>query len=191
MLKKVFSLFLLVIVHSACWAIELKNFSCNQIEYQWDRKDKQEEALDVYVKGFQATYREIGLGDCAEHFRDQTVIEKQLSQENPITNRWLVALDGNKVVGVAFFEFDHYPKVYIRELATLPEYRRKGIGRQLTFAPLRDHPIECISIVTRRANEPAILFYKALNFKESDYSHAGYDSQKYIGMEWIRAQVVN
>lgn len=186
MLKKIpFALFFLIISCSA-FTFELKNFRVGNIDYQWDRKDKQDEALNVYVAGFQASYLELGLGDCTEHFKHQVVEEKTLADQDPKNNRWLVALDGEKVVGVAIFELNNFPNIYIRELSVLPEYRRKGIGKELSMAVLRGNRLERISILTRRANFPAVEFYKALNFKESDFAHEGYDMQRYIGMEWVR-----
>jgi ribosomal protein S18 acetylase RimI-like enzyme len=183
-MKNFFVLLFLFIGYSLC-AFELKNFSSNNIDYQWDRKDKQEEALSVYVTGFQYTYRQLGLGDCAEHFKNQVIEEQLLSDQDPQNNRWLVAMDGDKVVGMAIFEFNNYPHIYIRELSVLPEYRRRGVGTELCLNLLRNNDVERISILTRRANQPAVDFYRSLNFQETDFQHTGYDSERYIGMEWV------
>lgn len=185
-MKKIVTFFLLVIFSLTLSAFELKNFSYNNIDYQWDRKERYEEALDVYVGSFQESYRKLGLGDCADHFKEQRVTERRLAEENPANNHWLLAMRGDKVVGVAIFEFDHYPNLYVRELAVLPEYQRQGIGKNLSFGPVRDNSIERVSILTRRANTTAVAFYKALGFKETDYGHEGYDLVRYVGMEWFK-----
>lgn len=186
MLKKFSLTLLLLFMGCSLCAFELTSYTKNGIDYQWDRKDKREEALSVYVTGFQYTYQQLGLGDCVEHFRDQVVEERNLSDQDPVNNRWLVALDGDKVVGMAIFEFNNYPCLYIRELCVLPEYRRRGIGRELSLAVLQDNKVERISILTRRANKPAIEFYSTQNFQETQFHHEGYDPQRYIGMEWIK-----
>jgi len=180
--------FFLLSLRCVLCALELNDFTINSIDYQWDRRDKQQEALSVYVAGFQYSYRQLGLGDCEEHFKYQVIEEERLAHEDPENNRWLVALDGDKVVGMAIFEFHQYPQIYIREVSVLPEYRRRGIGRELCMAAIYDHAVERISIVTRRVNHPAVNFYKTLNFQETCFQHKGYDPDRYIGMEWIASK---
>lgn len=182
MIKKLGLFFVLAMMNMTLYAYQLENFSYDGIDYQWDVKDKREEALQVYVHGFQVSYIELGLGDCQEHFNSQTKIEMNYTETNP-HNHWLIALDKDKVVGVAMFEFDNYPNLYFRELAVLPEYRRQKIATHLTMGPFRNNKIEKISIVTRRANKPAVAFFSSLNYKENDYMHPDYDPQRYIGME--------
>ena len=64
------------------------------------------------------------IDESVRHLQDQI-------QEN---NRILVALDGDKIVGFVFYAKtlgDRYDNAEIREIYVLPNYQKKGIGKQL------------------------------------------------------------
>ncbi len=103
MVKKISCTLFFLFISCTAFTLELKNFRVDNIDYQWDRKDKRDEALRVYVRvsielsrvGFRGLYRALQTSGCRR---------EKLSRSGSKNNRWLVALDGDKVVGVAIFE---------------------------------------------------------------------------------------
>lgn len=89
---------------------------------------------------------------------------------------------------VAYMSFDAKDQeAYIRALAVDPHCMGMGLGKELTQTIYSIRPdIRKIELVTRRANTPAINFYKRLGFVESNYVHEGLDPLLYIGMELNR-----
>ncbi len=180
-------LFLFALVLSNIHAYEFQDFTENGVEYVWDRKELYEEGLGVYLAAFRTLYTELGVENRESHFRETMKHELELVEAHPNEIHWLLALKDEKVVGISIVELFTYPDLYVRELAVLPEYQMRGIGKALTFAPLKDLPdLRKISIVTRKINVPAITFYTVLGFTVSDFTHSGYDPNRYIGMEWQR-----
>ncbi len=166
------------------FSVEFTDFANNGTEYVWDQSNLYEEALTVYLEAFRKLYTELEVKDREEHFKETMHNELTLVKQHPDKIHWLIAKNDDKMIGLAIFELFEYPNVYIRELAVLPEYQRQGIGRQLTFAILKDNSdIRKISIITRNINKPSIEFYSTLGFHPSDFCHAEYDPKKYFGME--------
>lgn len=184
-MKRGWLFFFFIFTAFQSFAFELKNFEKEGIEYVWDRKDLMDQGLQVYLEAFSTLYSALNVENRESHFVETMKHEKELAEKNPENIRWLIALKEGKAVGISIVEFFKYPDVYVRELAVLPDYQKKGIGKTMTFALLKDLPdLKKISIVTRRINLPAIDFYKALGFAVTDFSHSEYDPNRYIGMEW-------
>jgi ribosomal protein S18 acetylase RimI-like enzyme len=174
-----------------CFALPcygFKDFKQGEIEYLWDRTDKYEEGLQVYLQAFRKLYTELNVEGREEHFAGVMKEELKLAKENPKNIHWLIAYKDGKPIGLGIYEMFAYPDLYIREMAVMPEYQRMGIGKVLAFAPLKDLPdLRKILIVTRRINKPAISFYEAIGFAHSDFCHATYNPERYLGMEWVNS----
>jgi ribosomal protein S18 acetylase RimI-like enzyme len=80
---------------------------------------------------------------------------------------YLVAADGDQVVGVVLGSHDHR-KGWINRLAVLPEYRRRGIAEALVSAcerGFRTHGIEIIAALIEPENPESEALFEKLGFR--------------------------
>jgi ribosomal-protein-alanine N-acetyltransferase len=86
---------------------------------------------------------------------------------NPLS-LWLVALDGENVVGYIGSQ-TVMGETDMMNVAVHPEHRRRGIARALIEAlvvALRERESSCLTLEVRASNEPAIALYSDLGFGE-------------------------
>ncbi len=100
----------------------------------------------------------------------------------------VVAKREGKIVGFAGFKPTEVPRqLYITQLAVDPACWNQGIGRQLVFSALDlYHDVSSLALIVRKINSVAQGFYLKLGFHVSEYMHAGYNPERYIGYEWVR-----
>ena len=87
--------------------------------------------------------------------------------ENPLSC-WLVAMDGERLAGyvgsqTVLGESD------MMNLAVDPDYRRKGLGKELILSlieALRQRESRCLTLEVRDSNAPARALYEGLGFQE-------------------------
>lgn len=104
-------------------------------------------------------------------------IEKELSNK---LAKYLVALDGNKVVGfvgmwIVFDEGD------ITNIAVHPDYRKQGIGDLLInnlISLCKENNINSLTLEVRESNIKAQNLYKKHEFKEEGLRKNFYDNPK-------------
>ena len=104
-------------------------------------------------------------------------IEKELSNK---LAKYLVALDGNKVVGfvgtwIVFDEGD------ITNIAVHPDYRKQGIGDLLMnnlISLCKENNINSLTLEVRESNIKAQNLYKKHEFKEEGLRKNFYDNPK-------------
>lgn len=82
--------------------------------------------------------------------------------------KFFVATEGGRVLG--YIGISHIiDEGYITNVAVLPEYRRRGVGRALlerVFSLARDEGLSFVSLEVRVSNAGAIALYEGLGFKE-------------------------
>jgi ribosomal-protein-alanine N-acetyltransferase len=81
---------------------------------------------------------------------------------------WLVAVDGDRVAGYIGSQ-TVLGWADMMNLCVSPDYRRQGIGEQLTMElerQLREEKVECLTLEVRVSNAPAITLYEKLGFKQ-------------------------
>ena len=86
---------------------------------------------------------------------------------NPLS-LWLVALDGERVVGYVGSQ-TVLGWTDMMNVAVHPDWRRKGIGEQLVVSleeALRKQESTCLTLEVRVSNEPAKALYQKLGFQE-------------------------
>ncbi|MDZ4993949.1 ribosomal-protein-alanine N-acetyltransferase [Clostridium perfringens] len=104
-------------------------------------------------------------------------IEKELSNK---LAKYLVALDGNKVIGfvgmwIVFDEGD------ITNIAVHPDYRKQGVGNLLMdslIALCKESNITSLTLEVRESNHPAQNLYKKHGFQEEGVRKNFYDNPK-------------
>lgn len=104
-------------------------------------------------------------------------IEKELSNK---LAKYLVALDGNKVIGfvgmwIVFDEGD------ITNIAVHPDYRKQGAGNLLMdslIALCKESNITSLTLEVRESNLPAQNLYKKHKFTEEGVRKNFYDNPK-------------
>lgn len=85
--------------------------------------------------------------------------------ENPLS-LWVVALDGQKVVGYVGSQ-SVLGWADMMNLAVDPSYRRRGIAEALVNAlivQLHQNEVTCLTLEVRASNVPAISLYEKLGF---------------------------
>ena len=145
--------------------------------FQYD--DELAELLEVYVKSFKEYFRENELQSKAQQF--EQAIHHAI--ESSKVCETFVAKSMNKIVGFSCIIQTKTQHWYLGPFGVLPKYRRKGIGKLLIKYAIefaRYHRGAIVSLVTRWYNEPAIRFYKSLDFRfDSEYIYKG---QKIVKM---------
>jgi ribosomal protein S18 acetylase RimI-like enzyme len=87
------------------------------------------------------------------------------------------------MIGFAIFEKWGGQNYYLAEMAVLPEYQRRGIGKQLVFSIFdKDQAAEKILLVTEKSNTWSQSFYEKIGFKHSSFQHPDYP-ENFIGYE--------
>jgi len=90
------------------------------------------------------------------------------SELNNSLSLWLVALDGERVVGYVGSQ-TVLGWTDMMNVAVHPDWRRKGIGEQLIVSleeALRKRESTCLTLEVRASNEPAKALYQKLGFQE-------------------------
>lgn len=84
------------------------------------------------------------------------------SIENENTHLYIALADGKTAgyMGVQIFSGEGY----VTNVATLPEYRRKGIAKALIERVLQNK-MEFLTLEVRESNAPAIALYESLGFE--------------------------
>lgn len=98
---------------------------------------------------------------------------------NPLS-LWLVAVDGSKVAGYVGSQ-SVMGEADMMNLAVLPSYRRRGIGKKLVLELIRCLSLNGVSSLTlevRISNAPAIELYQSLGFTEVGRRPNYYSSPK-------------
>ena len=91
------------------------------------------------------------------------------SIRSELTNQlslWLVAVDGDRVAGYIGSQ-TVLGWADMMNLCVSPDYRRQGLGEQLTAElerQLRENRVECLTLEVRVSNAPAIALYEKLGF---------------------------
>ena len=101
--------------------------------------------------------------------------ESIISQLDKDVSYCAVALDEDKVVGYIAYEII-LDEGSLVELAVLPGYRKKGIGRKLVELMLTScEGVRTVCLEVRASNAPAIALYKAVGFREISVRRGYYD----------------
>jgi ribosomal protein S18 acetylase RimI-like enzyme len=138
-----------------------------------------ESILDVFLKAFLSQGR-LDIEQLSDYFYSKI---KPRLEENQLT---VAAWDQDKLIAFAIFEKWEEQSYYLAEMAVLPEYQRKGIGKQLVFSVLdKDQETRKILLVTEKDNSWSQAFYERIGFKPSSFQHPNYP-ENFIGYEFER-----
>ena len=89
-----------------------------------------------------------------------------------------VALDEDRVVGYIAYEII-LDEGSLVELAVLPDYRQKGIGRKLVELMLTScDGVQTVCLEVRASNIPAVRLYESAGFRRVSVRRDYYDSPK-------------
>lgn len=81
---------------------------------------------------------------------------------------WLVAIENDTVLGYVGSQ-TVLGEADMMNIAVLPEYRRRSIGKQLVcelIRSLQEKQVYCLSLEVRVSNQPAIALYRQLGFAQ-------------------------
>ena len=99
-------------------------------------------------------------------FADPWSINSITSELNNPLSLWLVALDGERVVGYVGSQ-TVLDGADMMNLAVLPQYRKQGVGQALVnelVDRLKQKGVICLALEVRQSNLPAISLYEKLGF---------------------------
>lgn len=123
-------------------------------------------------------------------FSDPWSIHSVTAELNNALSLWLVAVDGDKVVGYVGSQ-SVLGWSDMMNLAVLPEYRRQGIGETLVselIAKLREQNNTCLTLEVRVSNQSAIALYEKMGFvqvgKRPNYYHNPKEDALIMRKEW-------
>jgi aminoglycoside 3-N-acetyltransferase I len=98
-------------------------------------------------------------------FPNQTYLKKMLNNKNLLS---FIAIENNKVVGgLTAYILDRYdsekPSAYVYDLAVLPDFQRKGFGKQLIAVITeycKENGFYDVFVQTERDDLQAVNFYR-------------------------------
>lgn len=96
-------------------------------------------------------------------FSNPWSIENLEAQIDNPDSHFLVALEGNKVVGYMGLQI-FSGEGYVTNAAVLPEYRHQGIAQALIAEQMKNE-MEFITLEVRESNIPAIALYTKMGFE--------------------------
>jgi len=109
--------------------------------------------------------------------------------DNPLS-LWIVAMDGDRLAGYVGSQ-SVLGWADMMNLAVSPDYRRKGIGRELVsqlIERLKANKVSCLTLEVRKSNENAIMLYNSLGFVEvgrrPGYYHHPKEDALILRKEW-------
>lgn len=101
-------------------------------------------------------------------FNDPWSINSIQSELNNSLSLWVVAVDSNRVVGYVGSQ-SVMGWADMMNLAVDPDYRNRGIGRELVaqlIKRLKENEVTCLTLEVRVSNTPAVNLYNSLGFCE-------------------------
>ena len=109
--------------------------------------------------------------------------------KNPLS-LWIVAMDGEKVVGYVGSQ-SVMGLADIINMAVAPDYRRMGVGKELVtelICQLKQNEVSCLTLEVRLSNTSAIALYTRLGFVEvgrrPGYYHNPREDALILRKEW-------
>lgn len=138
---------------------------------------QKEQFLDVFLAAFLPHNRSTN-EQLTDYFYKK--ISHRLNNGQPICAAYV----DNRMVGYAMFERWEDSSYYLAEMAVIPEYQLRGIGKQLVFSIFeRDPSTKKILLITRNTNKGAQAFYEKIGFKPSSFQHPQYP-EGFVGYEF-------
>ena len=101
-------------------------------------------------------------------FNDPWSINSIQSELNNALSLWVVAVESNRVVGYVGSQ-SVMGWADMMNLAVDPDYRNRGIGRELVaqlIKRLKENEVTCLTLEVRVSNTPAVNLYNSLGFCE-------------------------
>ena len=117
--------------------------------------------------------------------------EKSIASElGIIWSYWVVALDGERVVGYIGSQ-SSADETDVMNVAVHPDYRRRGIAESLIevlIRELKNRGSHALMLEVRDSNEPAIALYEKLGFQQvglrKNYYHNPKEHARILRKEW-------
>ena len=117
--------------------------------------------------------------------------EKSIASElGNIWSYWVVALDGERVVGYIGSQ-SSADETDVMNVAVHPDYRRRGIAESLIeslIRELKNRGSHALMLEVRDSNEPAIALYEKLGFRQvglrKNYYHNPKEHARILRKEW-------
>ena len=117
--------------------------------------------------------------------------EKSIASElGNIWSYWVVALDGDRVVGYIGSQ-SSADETDVMNVAVHPDYRRRGIAESLIdvlILELKNRGSHALMLEVRDSNAPAIALYEKLGFQQvglrKNYYHNPKEHARILRKEW-------
>ena len=114
--------------------------------------------------------------------------ESVVSQLDSPVSYCAVALEDDRVVGYIAYEVIADEGSLV-ELAVLPEYRQRGVGRKLVELMLTScDAVQTICLEVRLSNTPALNLYRAVGFREISVRRNYYDNPREDAVIMVRTK---
>ncbi len=114
-----------------------------------------------------------------------------MAELGSIWSYWLVALDGDKLVGYIGSQTS-FDEADVMNVAVHPDCRRRGIAEKLIHtlvAELTSRGVRALTLEVRASNDPAINLYEKLGFQQvgrrKNYYHNPKEDALILRKEWV------
>lgn len=94
----------------------------------------------------------------------------------------IMAVDGNKVVGVGRMQYNSKKEAQIRYMAVNSSHERNGIGRMIVNALEKEATDRNVNTIMLDAREPALGFYEKLGYSLEAKSYVLFDEIQHYRM---------
>ncbi len=94
----------------------------------------------------------------------------------------IMAVEGNRVVGVGRLQYNSAEQAQIRYMAVSEEYTGNGIGRQIVSTLEQEAVDQNKSTIVLDAREPAVGFYQKLDYRVEKRSYLLFDEIQHYRM---------
>lgn len=145
--------------------------------------------LDLMVESFREAYRQfdpkrdLRIKNLETFLRALKSHEHEVALERPSEIEVLVAAVDGELAGAVILDRHEDGVLYIRQIATLPQFRRRGVASGLVEALKKQSDGRDVRLVTRRINTASQSLFRSMGFEiDEQWSHPDYTPEVYLAM---------
>jgi len=147
------------------------------------------DALDLMVESFRQAYSQpeirssLNIDDLDKFLAELKRHEIEVANERPDEINVLRATCDGEPAGVVILDRGQEGVLYIRQIATSPRFRRRGVGSELVLRAIAGRDGREVCLVTRRINAASQAMFQSIGFAiDEQWSQPDYNPAVYLSM---------